>query len=75
MKIVDGLMKRAYKPVSQACPVTIKYANGITIEIPAECVTRTGQLKAHVTKAVLLKQYAKLMKYGVKVTRQQKGAV
>ena len=67
--IIAGLMKRTYKPVSMACPVTIKYANGITLDIPKECVTRTGQLKAGVAKAVLLKNYAKMKEYGIRVTR------
>ena len=65
--VIDGYMKRTYKPISKACPITIKYASGVSLEIPESCSTRTGQLKVHVAKAVLAKNYKKLEEYGVTV--------
>lgn len=68
--ITDGLMKRMYVPISRASALHHKYADGTELFIPKECCTRTGMLRAGVAKAILLKDYTKLIsKYGVIVKK------
>ena len=68
--ITDGIMKRIYVPVSKAAPLHHKYADGTELLIPKECCTRTGMLRAGVAKAILLKDFTKLInKYNVTVKK------
>ena len=70
--VVDGLMKRTYKPISLARPVTIRYQDGTVLDFPKECCTRTGVFRKGVAKAVMLKNYKKLAEeYGVKITKKK----
>lgn len=54
------------KPVNHAEEGTYKISDGM-VHIPKKCYNRTGVIKAHVFKALLLKDWSKLEKYGVVV--------
>lgn len=60
------------EPIDKRREYTFKYMDGTELRIPRECTTRTGQLKAAITKAVLLKQYEKLAEKGVIIRRHEK---
>lgn len=69
--VIDGLMKRTFKPIDLARPITISYADGTVLDIPKECCTRTGLFRKGVARAILLKDYLKLAnQYGVRITKK-----
>lgn len=65
MNIVAGFSKTYYKPISMACPMVKKCADGTILSIPETCFTRTGILKKNVAKAVFLRNEKAMKKYGI----------
>jgi hypothetical protein len=61
-------------PIDMRKEYVFKYSDGTHLHIPKECCTRTGQLKAGVTKAILLRDYSKLQAKGVIIRHLKKGA-
>lgn len=66
-------MEIKFKPISYAEPKVYALADGTVLNMPAECFTRSGNLKTGVLKAILLKQYGRLKRqYNVKIQHKKK---
>lgn len=61
-----------FEPIDWRREYVFEYMDGTELRIPKECTTRTGQLRAAITKAILLKQYNKLIEKGIIIRHHEK---